>query len=344
MKTNIKQHPNSNDRVDNRLADDLYTRLFNGSRETTTMSNEEKEGFIKKEQKQPTGNAECFRSRAREAVSKTIGFELEPETNNTSKPMMTRCVRYAAAAVILAVALTGSYYAFRQCNDYARRTASAGKYITCKGDTAFSLSDGTSIHLQGGSKMMAAHDFGHSTRRITLSGQAYIHAATDSTRPYIVDMPHGLQLQVRGTSFNINAYADNPTAEITVTSGKVEIGNKEKGITYGVFVRGDRLVYNANTGHVERSRANIDEKTAWMKREILFDKATEKEFAQKMFDVFGKTVIVEQGAFGQEPVAIHASFRNVKNLTYKEVIADLQQLYKFKYTTQGNTIILSPKK
>lgn len=364
---NTAQHVN----VGKRLADELYMNCLGGNEETTAMTDDEKEAFIAQERmsgipgtpEAKTQDTDRLRQETREKLSAALGIDLNGPVarparrikrpvwkNNgngwkkaTGTWFQLPVVRQtAAAAIIASVLFTGGKWGYKRYSQYQCRTASAGKLLECSGDSSVMLSDSTSVRLQGGSRLTAAMDFGKQERRVELDGQAYIHAAPDAHRPYIVDMPHGLSLKVKGTIFNVNAYADNPLSEITVVSGCVEIRNELKNINYGLFHKGDHLVYNAQTGEVLRGKVDLSEKMAWMTRHIEFDRASVAEFRQKMFDVFGKTIIVEGDAFGREPVEIHASFNNVKDLTYTDVLDDLQELYHFVYIPTGNTITLTP--
>lgn len=360
MKTKETNHNHPHVNAGKSLADEIYRNCLGGGNETAAMTEQEKEDFIAAETKYHTKamtkneekNLEELRRKTRERLSATLGLDLEetelPERKTVRKKELRpwfrlRMVSQAAAAVaVTAVLLAGGSWGYKELAQYRKLTASAGKLMACAADSSLLLSDGTSIRMQGGSRLVAASDFGRHERRITLNGQACIHAATDSTRPYIVDMPHGLSLEVKGTEFNVNAYADNPVTEITVLGGCVEIRNERKHTHYGSFRAGDHLAYNCLTGEVVKDKVDVTRKTAWMDKRFELEKASVDEFRQKMFDVFGKNIIVRGEAFGKGPVLIHASFNHVKNLTYKTVLDDLQQLYHYRYTSKGNTVVLTP--
>ncbi len=48
----------------------------------------------------------------------------------------------------------------------------------------------------------------------------------DTARPFVIDAGAPL-VKVLGTSFNVNAYTENPTVEITVESGMVAVSAKQ---------------------------------------------------------------------------------------------------------------------
>jgi len=52
--------------------------------------------------------------------------------------------------------------------------------------------------------------------------------------------------RVLGTAFNIKAYHDQKTVEVTVTRGKVAVSDNEKLI--GVLLPNQQIVYTENTG------------------------------------------------------------------------------------------------
>jgi len=84
------------------------------------------------------------------------------------------------------------------------------------------LADGTEIWLNADSRLQFPFSFSGSAREITLlSGEAYVKAAPDPSRPLIIHTPQST-IQVLGTEFNINAY-DRNTLKVSLVSGAVKM-------------------------------------------------------------------------------------------------------------------------
>lgn len=246
----------------------------------------------------------------------------------------------SAAAVLLCLI---SFYGIRTWEEETRRRASAGTVAFCAKDSTFRLSDGSEITLQASTELSVDKSFGKKDRVVALSGMGYMHAATDSMRPYTVNMPHGLALTVRGTSFNINAYPGNSRAEITVTSGCVLIRNTKTGEVYGEFHKGDRFIYDAATGSFRRqSGVDLAEATAWMKGgRIVLCHATLEEFKETIFRRYGKEVEIEGNAIPKDAdIMWESSGRHPK---VEDVAEGVSFLYGGRSEISGDKVIIRPE-
>ncbi|GGG97110.1 hypothetical protein GCM10007415_35500 [Parapedobacter pyrenivorans] len=84
------------------------------------------------------------------------------------------------------------------------------------------LADGTFIVLNPSSILRYNADFGKHNRTINLAGEAYFEVAKNSALPLVV---HAGPLQVRvvGTTFQVRAYEDAPSATVALLEGAVEV-------------------------------------------------------------------------------------------------------------------------
>jgi transmembrane sensor len=99
---------------------------------------------------------------------------------------------------------------------------------TAKGQTyQFTLPDGTKVWLNADSKLEFPSNFVNSkTRNVKLSGEGYFEVAKDKAHPFIVATDKQ-EVEVLGTHFNINSYADKGSVRTTLLEGsvRVAIGN-----------------------------------------------------------------------------------------------------------------------
>jgi ferric-dicitrate binding protein FerR (iron transport regulator) len=93
--------------------------------------------------------------------------------------------------------------------------------------TKFTLPDGSSGWLAGGSVMTYTTDF-EKKRNVSVEGEAFFSVTRDEKRPFTVKLDD-LSVNVLGTKFNVLNYADEPISEVVVLSGLVEVaGNTKK--------------------------------------------------------------------------------------------------------------------
>lgn len=72
-------------------------------------------------------------------------------------------------------------------------------------DYKIKLSDGTTVWMNAASSLRFPFQFGKQTREVYLTGEAYFEVAKNSQQAFIVHTSYA-DIQVHGTSFNVNAY------------------------------------------------------------------------------------------------------------------------------------------
>jgi transmembrane sensor len=84
------------------------------------------------------------------------------------------------------------------------------------------LPDGTVVYLNAASSITYPTVFNGNERRVKISGELYFDVAPKSKQPFIVETDNQ-QVEVLGTSFNINCYADEKTVQTTLLTGTVKV-------------------------------------------------------------------------------------------------------------------------
>jgi len=94
------------------------------------------------------------------------------------------------------------------------------------------LPDGTKVWLNAATILRYPTAFGGATRPIELvTGEAYFEVARDPSKPFSVYITpsrtgsKGLAVEALGTSFNVNAYADEPDKKTSLLTGSVRVVN-----------------------------------------------------------------------------------------------------------------------
>jgi len=86
------------------------------------------------------------------------------------------------------------------------------------------LGDGTLVHLNALSSITFPVVFTEKERRVSVVGEAYFEVAPDRRKPFKV-VSKGQTVEVLGTHFNVNSYADEPYVQTTLLEGKVLLSN-----------------------------------------------------------------------------------------------------------------------
>ena len=121
------------------------------------------------------------------------------------------------------------------------------------------LSDGTKVWLNAASSLRFPTSFKGKERRVEVTGEAYFEIAKNPAMPFIVQAGSG-EIDVLGTHFNVNAYADEPSVKTTLLEGAVAV---KKATARQTLVPGQQAEFSP-TGEIALSE-NVDviRETAW---------------------------------------------------------------------------------
>ncbi len=144
---------------------------------------------------------------------------------------------------------------------------------TCGEQIQVQLPDGSHVFLNAASSLKYPTSFAKSDkRRVVLTGEGYFEVAKDKTHPFVVES-RGQQVEVLGTHFNINSYADEREVKTTLQEGSVRITpfptatfNKLNPI---MLKPGEQASLTAS--NVQINQADVNEALAWKNGDFIFN-------------------------------------------------------------------------
>ena len=129
-----------------------------------------------------------------------------------------------------------------------------GKY------SQLTLSDGTRMHVNSGTRVVYPRVFADNRREIYVEGEIYLDVTPDKSRPFVVKT-HQFNVEVLGTSFNVNAYKGKKQSEVVLVEGSVRLSDKYQ---KEVLMKPDNLVV-VSEGRASRiKRVRAKDYTAWI--------------------------------------------------------------------------------
>ncbi|MBL7737089.1 MAG: FecR domain-containing protein [Chitinophagaceae bacterium] len=87
---------------------------------------------------------------------------------------------------------------------------------------ALTLSDGSRVWLNAASSLRYPTAFTGKERKVEITGEAYFEVAHNPAMPFVVSKG-GTTVQVLGTHFNVNAYDDERSLNVTLLEGSVSV-------------------------------------------------------------------------------------------------------------------------
>jgi ferric-dicitrate binding protein FerR (iron transport regulator) len=147
----------------------------------------------------------------------------------------TRWMRAAAAIVIgFMGGLLSLYFYNNAMPAQPVSVAQIETVVPLGSKSRVTLTDGTSIWLNAGSRLCYMSDFGQTGREVYLEGEGYFDVAHDPAKIFVVKTDK-IDIKALGTSFNVKAYPDEEIIETVLVEGKVSFGEtilkpREKGV------------------------------------------------------------------------------------------------------------------
>jgi hypothetical protein len=118
------------------------------------------------------------------------------------------------------------------------------------------LPDGSKVWLNAASSITYPTAFIGNERKVTIKGEAYFEVAHNPDKPFKVEAGNR-EIQVLGTSFDVNAYPDEPLMKTTLITGAVKVS--------GISLKpGQQECVSRQTGKTIVKEANTDNVIAWV--------------------------------------------------------------------------------
>ncbi|EDM36919.1 putative anti-sigma factor [Pedobacter sp. BAL39] len=135
------------------------------------------------------------------------------------------------------------------------------------------LPDGSKVWLNAASSLRYPTTFSSQQKRqVELNGEAYFEVAKDKNHPFVVNAK-GQQIEVLGTHFNINGYADEAFTRTTLLEGSVRINGKT------TIIPGQQATGNADQMRV--TKADVDAATDWTNGDFIFNESDDFKSAMR---------------------------------------------------------------
>ena len=138
------------------------------------------------------------------------------------------------------------------------------------------LPDSSIVWLNSGSTLSYPQQFGEN-RPVTLAGEAYFEVSKNE-KPFLVSTQYG-DVKVKGTSFNVKAYADDNAFETTLEEGIVtfKVKNTENEV---ILQPGEQIEKTATGFNVKQVETKYF--TSWKDGKLLFNKEPFPDFIKKL--------------------------------------------------------------
>ena len=196
------------------------------------------------------------------------------------------------------------------------------------------LADGSKVWLNAASSLKYPTSFTGSERKVEITGEAYFEVAHNPAMPFMVSKG-GTNIKVLGTHFNVNAYDDERSLNVTLLEGSVSVmanhSTQPKVIEPGAQARVDK------NGSIQLDNSvDLNEVMAW-KNGLFSFKAADIESIMRQVSRWYNVEVVFKTPITEKFYAEVSKSTNVSSL-----LEMLQATKAVQFKIEGNAIVVEP--
>lgn len=200
------------------------------------------------------------------------------------------------------------------------------------------LEDGTKVWLNKNSSIRYNTSFGKHKREISLKGEAYFDVVKNSAVPLFVHVGN-IDIEVKGTAFNVDAYPTKPAIEVALIRGSIQISNKLD-TTTKVLLHPNQKVIVSNTGVGKFIVMPVNEldllgETKWTSDTLTFYKEKLKDLVIQLEKKYELKIEIQSAKLKEKRFS--GTFINE---TLQQALAALKLSYPLTYTIDNKLVII----
>lgn len=200
------------------------------------------------------------------------------------------------------------------------------------------LSDGTKVWLNAGSKLIFPSVFEAGKREVFVEGEAFFDITKNPEKPFIV-VTKGLNIQVFGTSFNVMAYPDEEVIETVLVTGKVQLERND----FSLFKKEKVMLHPGQYAGLKKNGLKLEVKDvdvesfiSWKQGWYKLDKLPLSDVVSKLERYYNiKVVIIDK-----ELELLKITGKLDLNANLNQVMDNLAEAVKIRYKIEQNTILI----
>lgn len=208
------------------------------------------------------------------------------------------------------------------------------------------LEDGTRVWLNKQSSIVYNPEFGKRQREITLKGEAYFDVVKNSAVPLVIhagEPTNGIDIEVKGTAFNVNAYQENEGIEVALLRGSIAVTDRKNAKNSVLLKPNDKLVFANSSISQHQSAFNIVtlkpelilREASWAADTLVFHKERLVDLAPKLAKKYDLKIEIQSEKLKEKRFS--GSFINE---TIYQALEALKLSYPLTYTVDKQLVII----
>lgn len=194
------------------------------------------------------------------------------------------------------------------------------------------LPDGSSVWLNAASSLTYPISFAKGKKRmVELKGEAYFEVSKDKDHPFVVKTAKQ-EVEVLGTSFNINSYADESDVKTTLLEGSVKVMPYLAGQQPDLLKPGEQATLNEKGMNIKE--VDAEESIDWKNGYFMFNNERQENIMRKIARWYN--VQVEYADASAKDVMYYGSISRFENVS--KVLRKFEQTGEVRFEINKNKI------
>ena len=265
---------------------------------------------------------------------KSVQEKIHRNEAKVRRAAMMRSISHIAAVVVLAVAIFASVKLFTNASHAVKWQE---VYVGYGENKVVELSDGSTLTLAPGTRLIYPDSFDTDVRKVYLSGEAYAEVAKDEYRRFVVSTDQ-MDVVVHGTKFNVRSYDANSEVELMLLEGSVDMQTKSLKQNRTVSMRpGDLIKLDKRSGRItyESLSCDLNSQSSAAQR-MTFVNSRLGDISLQLERLFDVQIVIDQAELAEE--RYYSAF--VNNESLDRILSTLKQNGKMGYYWKNGVIHL----
>ncbi|MDF9830274.1 FecR family protein [Parabacteroides sp. PF5-6] len=200
-----------------------------------------------------------------------------------------------------------------------------------------SMSDGTKVWVNSGSRLIYPESFSGNKREIYLEGEIYLEVARNEKVPFVVKTSQ-MVVEVLGTAFNVSAYRNDEIQSVVLANGSVAIKNKISD-TPTVIKPNQRYTLTQSTNEIHLDTVDVFYYICWKYNLIMSESESLSAILKKLERYYNVQITYNSNEI--DPIQVKGKL-DLKN-TIEETLHVISLTTPINYSVENESIKLNVK-
>ena len=258
------------------------------------------------------------------------------EKQKIKMPLWRTFSRIAAVVLLALTTSISTYYIYKDVAEASHADALCQMEVPLGSQTKLILPDGTTVCLNSGSVLKYDPAFlRKKNREVYLVGEGYFEVQKNPEKPFIVHADE-VNVKVLGTVFNVRSYPEDPSIEVSLLEGKVNVFSKSETRGNVILSPDERLTYDKKSGKMSHYHADAQQASQWTTGRLSFVNASVPEIMKDIERKYDVRIIIQSKYIDKEVFSGSIS----PKLTVEEILDYIDIDNKYSWSRNGNVITI----